>query len=71
MQLGVTGKELIGKRVMVHSLLGKAELNGRTGTAASFDKAKGRYRVRLEPSMDGEAQVLGFKPENLRAVRRT
>lgn len=62
------GKEFFGKRVEVCKLVGKAELNGRTGTAASFDKGKGRYRVRLD-ALDGEAQILGFKPENLRLSR--
>ena len=31
------------------------------GKAASFDKAKGRYRVRL----DGDVGRLAFKPEHL------
>ena len=68
----VGSKSLVGKRVEVHSLIAMAELNGRKGVAASFDEAKGRYRVRLEARGKGEAEkVLGFKPENLRAVAGT
>ena len=59
-------RPLLGKRVEVCGLVGKAELNGRLGTASTFDAAKGRYRVRLEARLDDEAQVLAFKVDNLR-----
>ena len=57
---------LLGKRVEVHGLQGKADLNGRTGVAATFDKEKGRYHVRLEGRKAGKSSLLAFKPENLR-----
>ena len=58
------GVDLLGKRVVVHGLVTQGKLNGRAGVATSFDKAKVRYRVRLEAA-DGEVQTLAFKPENL------
>lgn len=59
---------LVGKRVEVCGLVSKADLNGRRGTASTFDAAKGRYRVRLEARLDDEEKVLAFKAENLRLL---
>jgi hypothetical protein len=39
---------LLGRRVVIDGLVAKPELNGRTGTAVSFDIAKGRYSVELD-----------------------
>ena len=53
---------LWGRRVILHSLANKPELNGVTGKAVSFDAAKGRYGVVLDTEM---AQI-SLKPANLR-----
>jgi hypothetical protein len=39
---------LVGRRVVINGLVAKPELNGRTGTAVSFDDDKGRYAVKLD-----------------------
>jgi hypothetical protein len=39
---------LLGRRVVINGLVAKPELNGRTGTAVSFDDDKGRYSVELD-----------------------
>jgi len=39
---------LLGSRVVIKGLVAKPELNGRTGTAVSFDDDKGRYSVELD-----------------------
>jgi hypothetical protein len=57
---------LLGKRVQVFGLVSKALLNGRVGTATSYDDAKGRYRVRLDAGFEEESKLLAFKAENLR-----
>ena len=62
---------LVGKLVEVHGLVSKTELNGRSGIATSFDKAKSRYRVRLKAGRGQAEQVLGFKPENIRLTAIT
>eukprot|EP00035_Acanthoeca_spectabilis_P031052 m.12299 g.12299 ORF g.12299 m.12299 type:complete len:296 (+) comp4530_c0_seq1:68-955(+) len=40
---------LCGRRVIVSGITGRAELNGRTGTAESFNDENGRYVVQLDP----------------------
>jgi hypothetical protein len=52
---------LLGKRVVINGLVAKPELNGRTGTALSFDDDKGRYFVELDES----STALMIKPCNL------
>jgi hypothetical protein len=52
---------LLGKRVVINGLVAKPELNGRTGTALSFDDDKGRYFVELDQS----STSLMIKPCNL------
>ena len=52
---------LRGRRVVINGLVAKPELNGRTGTAVSFDEDKGRYSVEL----DGTSSSLMIKPCNL------
>jgi hypothetical protein len=54
-------KPLLGRRVVINGLVAKPELNGRTGTAVSFDDAKGRYSVEL----DGASSSFMIKPCNL------
>jgi hypothetical protein len=55
---------LLGRRVVINGLVAKPELNGRTGTAVSFDDDKGRYSVEL----DGTSSSLLIKPCNLLPV---
>jgi hypothetical protein len=55
---------LLGRRVVINGLVAKPELNGRTGTAVSFDDAKGRYSVEL----DNTSSSLMIKPCNLLPV---
>ena len=50
----------LGKQVVITGT-SREDLNGRTGTAASFDHARRRYVVEL----DGEIEKLKLKPENL------
>ena len=49
---------LLGRRVVINGLVAKPELNGRTGTAVSFDDDKGRYSVEL----DDTSSSLMIKP---------
>jgi ankyrin repeat protein len=39
---------LLGRRVAINGLVAKPELNGRTGTAVTFNDDKGRYSVKLD-----------------------
>jgi len=55
---------LLGRRVVINGLVAKPELNGRTGTAVSFDDDKGRYSVEL----DDTSSSLMIKPCNLLPV---
>ena len=52
---------LLRRRVAINGLVAKPELNGRTGTAMSFDDAKGCYSVEL----DDTSSSLMIKPCNL------
>ena len=52
----------LGKQVVITGT-SREDLNGRTGTAASFDHARGRYVVELD--VNGESQKHKLKPENL------
>ena len=58
------GGSLSGRRVSIAGLKGRPELNGRSGVAAYFDAAKGRYAVTVE----GEAEAVLLKPANLQEV---
>jgi hypothetical protein len=51
---------LLGRRVVINGLVAKPELNGRTGTAVSFDDDKGRYSVELD-----DTSSFMIKPCNL------
>ena len=51
---------LVGRRVRIHGLSGRPELNGLSGTATSYLSAKGRYAV----AVAGHDSVL-LKPSNL------
>jgi hypothetical protein len=55
---------LLGRRVVINGLVAKPELNGRTGTAVSFEHDKGRYSVEL----DDTSSSLLIKPCNLLPV---
>ena len=44
---------LLGRRVAVHGLSGRPELNGRCGVARRYDEARGRYEVELEAGGGG------------------
>ena len=59
---------LLGKRVRVVGLKGKAELNGRVGVADSYNALKQRYHVVLDG--DASAPVM-LKPENVVVVEQT
>ena len=52
----------LGKQVVITGT-SREDLNGRTGTAPSFDHARGRYVVELDGN--GETQKHKLKPENL------
>ena len=54
--------DLLGERIVVHSLTGRPELNGRTGRVMSWHEAHGRAGVRL----DGEKKLIAIRPTNLR-----
>ena len=54
----------LGKQVVITGTR-REDLNGRTGTAASFDHAPGRYVVELEREAEGKFEKLKLKPENL------
>ena len=51
---------LLGRCVIINGLVAKPELNGRTGTAVSFDDDTARYSVELD-----ETSTLMIKPCNL------
>ena len=52
---------MLGRRVIIVGLVAKPELNGRAGTALSFDDDKGRYFVNL----DEPCSSMLLKPCNL------
>ena len=54
-----------GDRVLIHSLKGRAELNGKSGSVMSFDEPKGRYAVRV-----GKESIL-LKSSNLEELTKT
>ena len=56
---------LLGKQVVITGT-SRQDLNGRTGTAASFDQARGRYVVELE----GDGDIEKPKPKNLTSYPR-
>ena len=53
--------DLPGRWVRIAGLMGRPELNGRSGMVGRFDAAKGRYEVAVE----GEAEAVLLKPSNL------
>jgi hypothetical protein len=55
---------LLGRRVVINGLVAKPELNGRPGTAMSFDDDKGWYSVAL----DGTSSLIIIKPCHLLPV---
>ena len=57
----------LGKHVQIVGLVSQPHLNGRRGVASRFDGNRRRYLVRLE-EMDGQAEVVAFRPDNLVAV---
>ena len=62
------GAALLGRRVRVHGLAGKVELNEQIGLVKSFDEAKQRYRVQLDTPPTGSSRVLAFKQDNLKVI---
>ena len=56
------------ERVVLHGLSARPELNGRSGTAVSFDPDTARYGVQLD-STDASLGTIcvAVKPANLRA----
>ena len=57
---GETIHSFVGRRVEVHSLTNRPDLNGQTGTATSLDEETGRYAVKLESGASFK-----LKPVNL------
>jgi hypothetical protein len=66
-ELGVQETPLLARRVLTHGLVAKPELNGRPGTALSFDDDKGRYSVELDDT--SSSLVISLKPCNLLPIR--
>ena len=58
------GSNLLGKRVSIHSLSGRVDLNGRVGVVDSFDEEARRYAVRLVDS----GEVVKVRPTNLTVI---
>ena len=58
----------VGRRVVVHSLTAKRELNGRIGSVVAFDEAKQRYRVCLDESAGAPGVTMAFKPSNMQEL---
>ena len=56
---------LIGRRVQLHGLSARPELNGLLGVCERFDKDKGRYGVRVP----GHEDLLALKPANVRLAQ--
>ena len=54
----------LGKRVQIVGLVSQPHLNGRRGVASKFDGKRRRYLVRLD-EIDGQAEVVAFRPDNL------
>merc|ERR1719402_1929290 len=54
-----------GKRVRIHGLQAKPELNGCEGYALTFLTSKGRWEVRVDEHSDGAVAV---KPTNLEVL---
>ena len=61
MKTAAVSGTLSGRRVRIAGLEGRPDLNGRSGVAAHFNAAKGRYEVAVE----GEAEAVLLKPANL------
>ena len=55
---------LVGRRVRISGLVGRADLNGRCGLALYFQLEKGRYTVRIE----GTGEEVNVKSTNLAAA---
>ena len=55
---------LLGRRVCLHGLVSRPELNGKSGVAARYDEAKGRYEVQL----DGEAATVLLRASSLQPL---
>jgi hypothetical protein len=60
---------LVGKRVLISGLQGRAELNGREGDATEFKAANGRYTVTVE-TIGGQLELLAIKAINLQLAPR-
>ena len=56
--------DLSGRRVRIAGLMGRPDLNERSGMAGRFDAARGRYEVAVE----GEAEAVLLKPANLQEI---
>ena len=56
------GPFLVPRKVCVHSLVGRPELNALTGTAVEWSAARERYKVRMDRM---ELAPVWIKPANL------
>ena len=58
----------VGKRVRIHGLQSRPELNGSVGLAASYDDARNRYNVQVQSNVGADpTQVISIalQPKNL------
>ena len=60
-KLQTASEPSVGKRVKLHSLTQKPELNGVEGEVSEFNESKGRWEVKLHP----DGRVLSFQASNL------
>jgi len=58
----------VGRRVVVHGLTAKGELNGRIGSVVAFDEAKQRYRVCLDATAGASGVTMAFKHANMQEL---
>ena len=59
------GEGLLGRRVLIHGLVSKPELNGESGRVMSIDATSGRCAVRLEGK---QGERISIRPANLEAT---
>ena len=58
----------VGKRVRIHGLQSRPELNGSVGLAASYDDARNRYNVQVQSNVGADPTrviSIALQPKNL------
>ena len=66
-QAGLMNSDLVGQRVRFLGLAARSDLNGQHGTVTGFNKAKGRYAVKIDGAIGGSQAIL-VKPTNLERI---